>query len=78
MKDLKLSVVLAGGLVSLLLLWVTFAPETVTRAEMQSYVMVTATEHLRILREDMSRATSKLGEVCERLSAVEAVVRERK
>lgn len=75
MKDLKLSIVLAGGLVGLVMLWVTFAPATVTRAEMHSYVMVTATEHLKILRVDIAAVQLKMGEVAERLSAVEAVVR---
>lgn len=77
MKDSRTVATLIGGLLGLALLWVTFAPTAVTRAEMQDYVDVTATEHLRLLRSDIKAMNKSLVEVRERLAGVEAVLRER-
>jgi hypothetical protein len=63
----------ALGLVAM---WLAFAPNAVTRAEMVSYVEVTATEHLRILRGDFRCVTKELTKVRERLAAVEGALRE--
>lgn len=77
MKDSRTIATLIGGLLALSFLWVTFAPTTVTQAEMQHYVDVTATEHLRLLRQDFKDTQEVLVQVRERLSRVEAVVREK-
>jgi hypothetical protein len=76
-KEGRIITALMGGLVGLALLWVTFAPETVTRAEMQDYVEVTSTEHLRLLRSDLRDMRKALVEVGERLAGVEAILREK-
>lgn len=65
---------MGGILVGLVVLWFTTAMGMVSRPEMQNYVEVTATEHLRLLREDIRAMNSSL---CERLAEVEAVIRER-
>ncbi len=77
MKDSRTIATLIGGLLGLAFLWVTFAPTAVTRAEMQDYVDVTATEHLRLLRKDFKETQKVLVQVRERLARVEAVVREK-
>lgn len=77
LKDNRTVATLVGGIVALGLLWVTFAPGTVTRAEMQTYVDVTATEHLRLLRQDFKETQKVLVEVRERLAGVESILRER-
>lgn len=76
MKD-RIITVLVGGILGLIMLWVTFAPGTVTRAEMQEFVDVTATEHLRLLRGDLRNVQEALISVRERLSGVETILRER-
>lgn len=75
-KNERVAATLVGGLMGLALLWLTFAPGTVTRAEMQNYVDVTATEHLRILRKDLGGVRETMVEVCQRLAGVEAVLRD--
>jgi hypothetical protein len=69
--------VIAGVLVGLTVLWLTMAPDLISRAEMTSYVEVTAIEHLRLLRGDIKGMNQGLSEVAQRLAAVEAVLRER-
>jgi hypothetical protein len=76
MKD-KIVNTLVGVLCGLVLLGATMAPTIVTRGEMQDYIEVTATEHLKLLREDLHGMREALSEVGQRLSAVEAVLRER-
>lgn len=75
MKD-NILAALIGGTISLILLWAMFAPGTVSRAEMQGYVEVTAVEHLRLLREDLRDQRTLLIEVSQRLAGVEAILRE--
>ncbi|KKK93395.1 hypothetical protein LCGC14_2693320 [marine sediment metagenome] len=77
MKDSQTVATLIGGLLGLAFLWITFAPMAVIRAEMQDYVDVTATEHLRILRGDIGVMNQTLVRVRERLAGVEAILRER-
>ncbi|KKN80412.1 hypothetical protein LCGC14_0330050 [marine sediment metagenome] len=66
--------VIVGVLVGLAVLWLTVAPDNVSRAEMVSYVEATAIEHLRLLREDIRNVDESLDEVAQRLAAVEAVL----
>jgi hypothetical protein len=77
MKDSRAVAALIGGLIGLGLLWAAIAPTSVTRAEMQDYVDVAATEYLRLLRSDIKTMNESLMEVRERLAGVEAVLRER-
>ena len=77
MKDSRTIAALVGGMVGLGLLWAALAPSAVTRAEMQDYVEVTATEHVRLLREDFKTMSEVLVQVRERLAGVEAVLREK-
>ena len=70
--------IVAGAIVpvvvGLVVLWLTLAPNTVSRGEMVSYVEATAIEHLRLLREDIRNVDESLDEVAQRLAAVEAVL----
>ena len=66
--------VVVGVLVGLAVLWLTVAPDNVSRGEMVSYVEATAIEHLRLLREDIRNVDESLDEVAQRLAAVEAVL----
>lgn len=74
MKD-RIITLLVGGLLAIAMLWVTSATGTVTRSEMQEYVDVTATEHLRLLRDDLRNVQEVLMSVRERLSGVETILR---
>lgn len=65
---------LIGALVGGVLLWLTFATTTVSRAAMQQYVKDTASSQLDVLREDMRAGFL---EVSKRIAAVERILRER-
>jgi hypothetical protein len=74
MKDNKVITALVGGLVGVGLLWAAYASETVTRAELVSYVEATTTEHLRLLRVDMRIMTETLRDVRERVIRMESIL----
>lgn len=74
MKDNKIIAALVGGLLGVGLLWLTYAPDTVSRAEMVSYVEVTASEHLRFLRTDIRVMAGTLRNVHERVIRMEAIL----
>lgn len=67
-----LAAILLGALGALGMVWLTSVPETVTRAEMVSYVKETATEHLRFLRVDINEMRRTLDDIKVKVTTIEA------
>ncbi|KKL17322.1 hypothetical protein LCGC14_2486720 [marine sediment metagenome] len=74
MKDSRVIAALVAGLIGVGLLWAAYASETVTRAEMVSYVAATTTEHLKVLRADIRKVTETLGDVRDRVISMESIL----
>ena len=74
MNNSKVIGALVGGLVGVFLLWAAYAPETVSRGEMVSYVQATTAEHLRFLRTDIRIMTETLRDVRERVIRMESIL----
>jgi len=62
---------LAGILLTLTGLWLVFIPDSVTRAEMVSYVRETSTEHLRLLRVDINEMRHTLDDIKTKVTTIE-------